>query len=102
MHGQTSDVAGGDALEESGRARAGEMVLHHVGDVEEGGALAGEVVGVEDGEGGVLDGHGVAAEGDHFAAVAEVEVVEGGFGELFFGSCRGGGIAGGLEGGCWD
>ena len=95
MHRQTRDVAGADALEEGGCAGAGEVVLHHVGDVEEGGGCAGEFVGVEDGEGRVLDRHGVAAEGDHFAAVAEVEVVEGGFAELFFGGGGGGGIAAG-------
>lgn len=54
-------------------------MLHHVRDVEEGGVGAREVMRGADGEGGVLDGHVEAAEGDHLSAVGDVEVVEGGF-----------------------
>lgn len=65
-----------------------------MGDVEEGGVGAGEEVGLGDAEGGVLDWHVEAAEGDHFAAVGEVEVVEGGFLEVSLGGRGGGGMAG--------
>lgn len=43
---------------------------------------ASEVVRVTDGEGGVLNWHVEAAEGDHFGAMREVEVVETGFPEV--------------------
>lgn len=52
-------------------------MLHHVRDVEERGVAAGEVVGCANGEGVVLDGHLETAEGNHFTAMGEMEVVEG-------------------------
>jgi hypothetical protein len=65
-----------DLEQEFLRAGPVQVVLHHVRDVEEGGFLARPVVRLGVGEVGVLEGHGVAAEGDHFGAVAHVEVVE--------------------------
>lgn len=45
-------------------------------DVEEGCLFAGPFMGFADAEVGVLDWHGVAGERDHFAAMADVEIVE--------------------------
>lgn len=64
-------------------------MLYHVAYVEEGGVRAGEVVRGADAEGGVLHGHVETAEGHHFAAVREVEVVEGGLLEDFITGCGG-------------
>jgi hypothetical protein len=52
-------------------------MLHHVAYVEEGGVAASKVVRGADALVRVLYWHVEAAEGDHFAAVGEVEVVEG-------------------------
>ena len=60
-------------------------MLHHVANVEEGGVRTCEVVRATDGEGCVLDWHLETTERDHFAAISEVEIIEGCFAEI----CRG-------------
>jgi hypothetical protein len=52
-------------------------MLHHVAYVKEGGVAACEVVRGTDALIRVLDWHVEAAEGDHFTAMGEVEVIEG-------------------------
>lgn len=54
-------------------------MLHHVADIKERGVAAREMVRGADREGVVLHRHVEAAEGDHFPAVSEVEIVEGCF-----------------------
>lgn len=85
---QARDAGGRDALKEGVGTRPGEAVLHHVRDVEERAVRAREVVRGADGERGVLHGHVEAAEGNHLAAVREMEVVERG---LLEGGILGGG-----------
>lgn len=63
-------------------------MLNHVAYIEERGVAACEVVRGADALRGVLDWHVEAAEGDHFAAMGEVQVVEGCLLELLCG--RGG------------
>jgi hypothetical protein len=68
-------VVGGDALQERERARAQDLELPHVGDVEEAGGLAdGQVLGDQ---AGILDRHVPAAEGNHLRAAFPVNLVEG-------------------------
>lgn len=74
------------------------MVLYHVRDVEERCMAACEMVGGTDGEGSVLDWHLETTEWDHFAAVCEMEVIEGCLTE--FGGCRS--MADGGNGSCWE
>ena len=72
----------GDALEEGFGAGTFDVVLYHVADVEDGGFLAGPLVALAYAEVAVLHGHAVAAEGHHFGAVGEVQVVEVGFAQV--------------------
>ena len=66
---------GGKRLEEEGAPRPFDVVLYHVADVEKAGFFPCPFVGLADAEVAVLDGHLVAAEGDHLATMLEVDVV---------------------------
>ncbi len=57
-------------------------MLHHVRDIEEAGMIACPEVGVFVGEVGVVQGHGVGGEGDHFGTLADVVVVQRGVFEV--------------------
>ena len=58
------------------------MVLHHMANIKERGVAACEMVRGADGEGCVLNRHFESAEGNHFSAVRDMEVVEGCFAEF--------------------
>lgn len=70
---------GSDGFEKGFGTGALDVVLDHVTDVEEGGFFTSPCVGLADGEVGILDGHAVVPEWNHFGAMLEVNVVEPGF-----------------------
>ena len=98
MCAQRGDRSWCYSLEECGSSWAREMVLHHVANVEEGGVRACKVVRGTDGEGCVLDRHLETTERDHFAAIGEVEIIEGCFSEI----CGGRFMADRGKGSCWE
>ena len=78
---ETGDIGDHKTLEEGDAVLAHEAEAAHMGDVEEAAIFAAVDGGVHDGI-LVLDGHAPSGEGDHLAAIFNMEVMEDGFLEL--------------------